>query len=318
MTRTIRKQHLVVSAMIVVLSLGSVTAQNKSVPPNTTRVVVEGRTSIIRLAPGFTTAIRLPETVISVVAGDSTLFQVEHSPNEPLFVFAKPLTATTVQTNLLITTSGGRHFSLLLTSSSEPASSEAVDLLVLCRSAGSWFIEETYPASLIAETLSLATAFESDGTGSNGSASSDSLDELVERYRNRPVAKLNGTGLRAGIGEVIERGSQFVVLFSVVNSTPGPVDLMTPQVQLAGQVRSGFLKQSSRWTTVEQIPVSDFRLTRVKLNPGSRSDGAVVFERPSMKQSNETLLLQIAESAAVDQPVLIPISFTVASLKEEK
>jgi hypothetical protein len=37
-----------------------------------------------------------------------------------------------------------------------------------------------------------------------------------------------------------------------------------------------------------------------------------------MKQSNETLLLQIAESAAVDQPVLVPIRFTVASLTEEK
>lgn len=159
MRTTIRKQHLVVSAIIIVLSLGSVTAQNKSVPPNATRVVVEGRTSTIRLAPGLTTSIRLPETVISVVAGNSTLFQVEHSPNEPLFVFAKPLTASAAQTNLLITTSGGRHFSLLLTSSGGTGPSEAVDLLVLCRAASSWFIEETYPASLIAETLSLATAF---------------------------------------------------------------------------------------------------------------------------------------------------------------
>jgi hypothetical protein len=99
---------------------------------------------------------------------------------------------------------------------------------------GSWFIEETYPASLIAETLSLATSLEANRTGGDGVASADSLDDLVERHRSRPTPELNGTGLRAGIREVIERGSQFVVLFSIVNSTAGPVDLMTPQVPTFG------------------------------------------------------------------------------------
>ena len=38
-------------------------------------------------------------------------------------------------------------------------------------------------------------------------------------------------------------------------------------------------------------------------------DGALSFERPSIKQSNETLFLQMADSAAIDRPTLVPISF---------
>jgi hypothetical protein len=64
---------------------------------------------------------------------------------------------------------------------------------------------------------------------------------------------------------------------------------------------------------VEQIPVTEFRLDRRKLDPGNRTDGFVVFERPPLKQSNESLLLQIAEAAMVDKPVLVPIRFSVSS-----
>ena len=39
----------------------------------------------------FTTAIRLPEAVSSVVVGDPALFKVEHSEKEPCLVFVKPV-----------------------------------------------------------------------------------------------------------------------------------------------------------------------------------------------------------------------------------
>jgi hypothetical protein len=61
----------------------------------------------------------------------------------------------------------------------------------------------------------------------------------------------------------------------------------------------------------------DFRLSRRRLGPGDRADGVVVFERPSFKQSNETLLLQMAESGAVDRPALAPIGFGISSFREE-
>ncbi|PYV38753.1 MAG: hypothetical protein DMG06_24940, partial [Acidobacteria bacterium] len=50
-----------------------------------------------------------------------------------------------------------------------------------------------------------------------------------------------------------------------------------------------------------------FRLSRNKLKRGERADGVIQFERPVFKQSYESYLLQIAESEAVDLPVLIPI-----------
>ena len=48
-----------------------------------------------------------------------------------------------------------------------------------------------------------------------------------------------------------------------------------------------------------------------------RTDGVVVFGRPSFKQSNETLFLQIAESGAVDRPALAPIGFGVSAVRKE-
>ena len=40
-------------------------------------------------------------------------------------------------------------------------------------------------------------------------------------------------------------------------------------------------------------------------------------QRPSFKQSNETLLLQMADSGAVDRPALAPIGFGISSLRQK-
>jgi hypothetical protein len=83
---------------------------------------------------------------------------------------------------------------------------------------------------------------------------------------------------------------------------------VSPQVQLAGQTKSGMLRRT-RWNTVQQLPVDVFRISDRRLKPQQRVDGAVVFERPPIKQSTEGLFLQIADSAAVEKPTLAPISF---------
>ena len=62
----------------------------------------------------------------------------------------------------------------------------------------------------------------------------------------------------------------------------------------------------------------DFRWSKRRLGPKERSDGIVIFERPPYKQSNETLLLQIAEAGAVDRPALAPIGFGISKFAEEK
>ena len=150
-------------------------------------------------------------------------------------------------------------------------------------------------------------------------ASSD-LDTLLERQKKAPlpamygekpgVAKPGKQILKAGVSEVIDQGPEVVVLFSTLNVQSHPVQLMPPQVQLAG-------KRHKVWSSSEQLPVDEFRMSRRRLGPGERADGVVVFKRPSFKQSNETLLLQMADSGAVDRPALAPIGFGISSLRRE-
>ena len=296
-------------SFFVILS-GSLAAQTKNIGRwNGSKIVFEGQPASIRLAPQVTATIRLPEPVNSVIIGDSNLFQAEYSPNEPLLVFAKSVGLSVAQTNLVISTVRGRHFILLLKSFGAVGdeTESAADLLVICQASGPHFIEESFPSALISEAVRL------DGAKPSAAALPEhntdlSLDEIVNRQRLEKIPSLHGDRIRVGIGRIIESGSRLIVPFSVVNSNEDAIELVAPQVQLAGQTNSGIFR-GSRWTTVQQLPVLDFQLTQRRLNPGARADGVVVFERPAIKQSTEGLFLQIADSAAIDQPVLAPINF---------
>ena len=152
------------------------------------------------------------------------------------------------------------------------------------------------------------------------------LDDLLDRQRRAPLPVLYGQKpgisppgkelVKTGVSEVIDQGSEVVVLFSAVNVQDHAVELMPPQLQLGGMKKSGKIVRKSRWSTAEQLPVTDFRMSRRRLGPGERADGVVVFKRPSFKQSTETLFLQMAESGAVDRPALAPIGFGISTFRE--
>jgi hypothetical protein len=164
------------------------------------------------------------------------------------------------------------------------------------------------------------------GKTDSGEQDRTAVDELLDRQRRAPMPVLYGqrTGIsspgheliKAGVSEVIDQGSTVVVLFSAVNAEDHAVELMPPQIQLGGMKKTGKIIQRPRWLIAEQLPVTDFRMTRRRLGPGERADGVVVFQRPSFKQSNETLFLQMAESGAVDRPALAPIGFGITSFRE--
>ena len=302
-------------SLLIVLS-GSISAQTKDTRiRNTAKTVFEGQPAKLQLAAHLTTTIRLPEPVNSVIVGDSNLFQAEYSPNEPLLVFARPITSSVAQSNLLISTAHGRQFVLFLRSLG-PLSDEieaGVDLLVTCRAAGVLFIDETFPASVIPETVHLGSTVQSDPPSGGGDATFPgeaglALDEIVSRQRDQTIDKLYGDRIRVGIGQVTEQGSRLIVSFSVISSKSETIELVPPQVQLAGQTKSGLFRRA-RPTTVQQLPVQAYQISQRRLSPGKRVDGVVVFERPPIKQSTEGLMLQIADSAAVDQPTLAPINF---------
>jgi hypothetical protein len=58
------------------------------------------------------------------------------------------------------------------------------------------------------------------------------------------------------------------------------------------------------------MEIRDYKLSTTRLEPGTRADGVVVFDRPNFKESTEQLFLQIAQADQVDRPILIRLPFT--------
>jgi len=333
-------------------STGVAMAQIPEIKPQVvSRQEVEGNVTMVEVAAHFVTAIRMPETVNSVVVGDPALFQVEHSDREPHLVFVKPLTTKPAETNLLISTTRGHEATLLLISRGEQKSAapESVDFLLKYKPAGGFLIEPDYPSSLVAQTVPVALGTEGAPALAATAATPVSLakfdppssraldppsevrrgemDEFLTQQERAPLPTLYGehvagetaTGdrVRAGVSGVVDGGQQVIVLFSVVNPTVHNILLMPPQVQLGGKIKSGKIIRRSHWSSADQLPVMDFRLSKRRLAPGERADGVVLFERPPYKQSNETLFLQMAEAGAVDRPALAPIGFGISTAREE-
>ncbi len=311
------------------------------------KAVSDSRVTVLYLAPRYATAIRMHEPVTSVIVGDPASFSAEHSEQEPNLIFVKPITAKPAQTNLLISTARGHEASLLLISRGEVPLDESppVDFVLRYQPAGRFLIEPAdYPSALVAETANVkesrgavqmvatsrtaTTAAVSDPPTHAAETGRTALDELLERQRRSPLPELHGgkpglsdpgkEPIKAGISEVLDQGREVVVLFSVVNPQRHGIELMPPQVQLGGKVRSGKIFKKSRWGAAEQFPITDYRLSSRRIGPGERADGVVVFDRPPYKQSNETLFLQVAESGAVDRPALAPIGFGISSFRLEK
>ena len=324
--------------------LGTTTASRAQIEPVIlTRASLDEKVITLRLAPRVATSIRMPEAVNSVVVGDPENFQAEHSEHEPDLVTVKPVATQAAQTNLLITTTLGHQVNLLLISAGDQNSAtQTVDVLLKYSkpSAGSFLVEESpFSASFIAETQKLdghtkgpdgaapsPTTAQLEGllkaaslggpTTSEGK-SSGVLDRLLERQKRAPLPVLYGQHpgeleagprIRAGVSEVLDEGNEVVVLFSAVNPSNHAIEILPPQVQLGGKVKK-------KWTTAEQLRVIDFRLSTRRLGAGQRTDGVVIFERPTFKQSSETLFLQVADSGAVDLPALAPIGFGISSFR---
>lgn len=319
-----------------ILSLISLCGQAQ-VKPVVSQRQYGDQVNVVRLAPRYATAIRMPEPVSSVVVGDPVKFLVEHSEKEPTLVLVKPVVEEAAESNLLVITSKGKQISFVL--KSEGAGAKAVDFVVNYRSAGTFVVEEsgagtlevpgTEPlrgASLPAAVVRPARFEEAAGEG-RAEQARDPLGSLLDRQRRAGLPVLYGMRapspeeksdhVKVGVSEVIDQGRQVLVLFSVVNPQDQAIEILSPQVQLAGKIEKGALIKRKRWGSSEQLVVRDFRLSRRRLGPGERADGVVLFDRPSFKQSNETLFLQMAESGAVDRPALAPIGFGVSAIRKE-
>jgi hypothetical protein len=257
---------------------------------------------VLHLRPGYVSSVRVLEEVSSVVLGDPGGFKAEHSEAEPQLVFFKATSAKPTQTNALITTRGGHEISLSLVSQGKSDRNEPVDYVLNCERPHSFLIASTYPTVVIGETKNLAT--ENQPISAPQTKAGRQEEDLLraERIEN---PDWEGNQLRVAVGQAKEKDQQMAVPFAVLNSSARTIELLPPQIQLAGTSKDKHRKAIK----AEPVAIKDYWITSRRLAPGARADGIVVFDRPTFKESREKLLLAVAQAEEVDRPVLAPIAF---------
>jgi len=292
----------------------AINAAGAEVQPSVSELSVSSSTvTDLHLRPLFTTTIRLPEPVTSVAVGAPTLFDVEHSDEEPRLVFVKPSTRDAVTSNLVIALQSGQEISMRLLSEGS-AGNTPVDFVVNYQPKQSFLIGST------------------DMIAANAAPSREpprqvaAIDEVLKRQSEIATpdwfggldkdAKISrrktpGKPLLGALGDVRERGEEMLVAYSVMNTTDHWIEVLPPQVELnSPNIETDKTKNKKKVEILaEQVPIMDYRLNARRLGPGERADGAVEFSRPGFKQSKDRLLLQLATTSEVDHPLLIQVPF---------
>lgn len=299
--------HLI---FIIYLTTGIGMAQTQEgqiIPAVTSARVEDGAVTVLHLAPGYTTSVRLPEEISSVVIGNSTNFKAEHSEAEARLVFLKPTTSQPSESNALITTKSGQEISLHLVSAGKGVPNARVDFLVEYRLAQSVLISAGKQSFLIAETRPVSSAIPADRPAQSDKP--DAAAKQLEKQKNVPSPTWQGKEMLAALGDSFGSNNQTILSFSVLNDSKRVIELLPPQIELTGSTHGNGGKRIK----AEPIAISDFRMTTRRLEPGQRADGVIVFERPSFKESTERLHLQLAQAEQVDRPILLPVPFTASS-----
>jgi hypothetical protein len=251
---------------------------------------------VLHVRPGYVSSVRVLEEVSSVVLGDPGAFKAEHSEDEPQLVFFKATSTKPAQTNALITTRSGHEISLSLVSQGTSDHSEVVDYVLNCERPHSFLITSVHPTFEVGETMNVAATPQEK-------PNSQEQQLLTARRLDNP--HWEGKLLRVAVGQTTEKEEEMAVPFAVLNSSARTIEVLPPQVQLAGTSRDKHRKAIK----AEPVAIKDYWMTARRLAPGARADGVVVFERPSFKESSERLLLAVAQAEEVDRPVLAPIPF---------
>jgi hypothetical protein len=268
----------------------------------------------------------MQDVVTSVVIGDPAKFLAEHSEKEPRLVLVKPTTDDIAESNLLVSTLGGVQATFALHSGG--AGTRDVDLVVEYSPVTSVWVPESreiggsqFPEAEVNRSVK-------EREPATGPEMENVLAALLQMQSTRPLPMLYGERspvsedvpdfVKAGASFAEEQDRELRIAFSVVNAGSSPIELLPPQVQLAGRVSRGFPIRRSHWNASEQLPVKAYVLTPKRLSPGERADGVLVVDRPAFKQSNESLFLQVAGAGAVDRPALAPIPFSGTRTSERK
>jgi hypothetical protein len=293
--------HLIATCFLVSLF---VNAQNELPQARIVNLSVDPeQVLVLHVRPGYVSSVRVLEEISSVVLGDPGAFKAEHSDAEPQLVFFKATTAKPAQTNALITTKSGREIPLSLVSRGKSDQSEVVDYVLNYERPHSFLIASNHSSFVVGDTQSITLA---NPTASSTMASPTAKPEPqslnAERLEN---PHWEGKLLRVAVGPMTEKEQQMTVSFAVLNASSRTIEVLPPQIRLAATSKDKHRKRIK----AEPVAIKDYSITARKLAPGARADGVVVFERPSFKESNERLLLAVAQAEEVDRPVLAPIAF---------
>ena len=258
--------------------------------------------TVLHLRRGFVSSVRLPEAISSVVLGDPAAFKAEHSEAEPQLVFFKPTNAKPAETNALITTRSGLEVSLSLVSEGSSTRGSPVDYVLTYGRPRSFLISPVSSTFVISETKTLLPE-RTSAVGATGKVETDAQKLLGQERLDDP--HWEGKQLRVAVGRTEEKGEEMTVTFSVLNASGRTIELLPPQIQLAGTAN----KKHGKEIKAEQVAIKDYQVTARRLAPGERADGVVTFARPAFKESRDRLLLQVAQAEEVDRPVLARIAF---------
>jgi hypothetical protein len=178
----------------------------------------------------------------------------------------------------------------------------AVDFVLQYDLPHGFLLGNSQSSFVIGETKSVVPEPLPSTMGSNGPATS--TQEPVRPQRD-PNPHWQGRLLQVAVGRITEKDQQMTLEFSVLNASSKTIELLPPQIQLAGKSN----EKHKRTVKADPLPIKEYTMTIRRLPPGARADGVVVFDRPSFKESREQMLLQVAQAEGVDQPVLVPVAF---------
>ena len=276
----------------------------------TTMTIRPGEVTVLHLRPEFESTIHLPEQVTSVVLGSPGTFKAEHSEGEPNYVYVKPTKMEASQSNLLISTKTGQHVTLELINDGPGGGSTPVDFLLEYKPQQSFLVSDAAPAS----AAPAASAHAETVPRSHAATASPSALELEyeqqQRINTPAWTKWENKQIETSLGDVRQWENQVAVSFSVLNATNSALEIVPPQIQMAGSTKQKKKKKKGSSIIADQLEVRDFRLSTTRLEPGARADGVVLFDRPNYKQSTEKVYLQLAQADKIEQPILIRLPFT--------
>jgi hypothetical protein len=303
----------VLAAVTVALATASGVGQQRNSQPIVSDVTLsKAAVTDVYVKPLFTTTIRLPEAVSSVAVGAPTLFEAEHSDQEPRLVYIKPSTKQPAESNLVITMQSGETISMRLISDGNTTLNAPVDFIVDYKPQSSFFVGSSDPTVKQAQQAGVSTKH------------IDPLDSALEgQSRVATPAWQQGTALEekakktdpspivGALGEIRETSGKMLVAYSVRNQSNHWIEVLPPQIEMSSPGDKSQIKKKDRRHIVEaeQVPVNNFKVNGQRLSPGQRADGVVMFDRPGFKQSQERLLLQLASANSVDKPLLLAVPF---------